>query len=209
MEYSPLKYIYRSAGKAEAFTLLLLHGTGGNEHDLLSLTNYFGDGFNVLSVRGNVEENGMPRFFKRKAMGIFDEQDLGFRTDELKHFLEKVAVSEGFDVTKIVALGYSNGANIAGATLVLHPDFLAGAILFRPMPPFRDNRQKNSLRPTPVFLSNGSQDPTVDKDENRKYTNALSSAGFLVDDHSIATGHSLSEQDLLLASEWFRKHFPS
>lgn len=209
MEYSALKYIYRSSGKENAFTLLLLHGTGGNEHDLLSLTNYFGDGFNVLSVRGNVEENGMPRFFRRKAMGIFDEQDLEFRTSELLDFLTKVAVAEDFDVTKIIALGYSNGANIAGATLVLHPDFLAGAILFRPMPPFRDSRQKTANKSIPVFMSNGLQDPTVDKSDNRKYANALSQAGFLVEDHNIATGHSLSEQDLLLASDWFRNHFQS
>ena len=125
MNYQPLKYIYKASGNPEAYTLLLLHGTGGNEKDLIGLGESFGADLNLLSVRGNVREHGMPRFFKRLGMGIFDEEDLNFRTDELLDFLNNIAKAEGFDVKKVIALGYSNGANIAGAMLVEHHEVLS------------------------------------------------------------------------------------
>jgi len=209
MNYSPLYYIYQPSGNPEAFTLLLLHGTGGTEKDLLPLVDYFGTGFNVLSVRGNVQENGMPRFFKRKGMGIFDEEDLQFRTSELHQFLEQIALSEKFDASKIVALGYSNGANIAGSMLILYPEFLYGAILFRPMPPFRDKQPKQIQKAAPIFIANGSKDPTVDQDKNALYAKALGDAGFSVQEHQIPTGHHLTQQDLALAAEWFQTNIKS
>ncbi len=136
MDFQPMHYIYKPSGKPNARTLLLLHGTGGDERDLLPISESFGENFNVLSLRGNVSENGMPRFFKRLGMGIFDEKDLEFRTNEMIAFIKEISEKEGFDTSKIIALGYSNGANIAGASLFLQPNFLAGAILFRPMQPF-------------------------------------------------------------------------
>jgi len=136
MDFTPLKYIYRPAEHTAHYTLLLLHGTGGNETDLFPLAAQLGSNYNLLGVRGNVSEGGMPRFFRRLGMGVFDEQDLHFRTDELVASIKAIAAKEGFDPAKVIALGYSNGANIAGATLIKYPGFLAGAILYRPMRPF-------------------------------------------------------------------------
>ena len=152
MNFQPLKYIYKSAGNPEASTLLLLHGTGGNENDLVPLAKNFGDNFNILSLRGNVQEQGMPRFFKRLGMGVFDEDDLKFRTDEMVSYIKEIALKEGFDITKLIALGYSNGANIAGATLIIYPDFLWGAILFRPMLPFQQMPKFPTTRKVSVFF---------------------------------------------------------
>lgn len=205
MEFQPLKYIYEPAGNPDAKTLLLLHGTGGDENDLLPLAKSFGTGFNILSLRGNVSENGMPRFFKRLGMGIFDEKDLEFRTDEMVDFIEKLAVEKGFDVKGIIALGYSNGANIAGATLVLHPNFLAGAILFRPMQPFVNLASFKNNSNVPVFFSSGKFDGTVDPEKTMQYLKSLQYGGFAVSYHEINTGHNLVQEDVDLAVKWFQE----
>ncbi|MES2826600.1 MAG: alpha/beta hydrolase [Bacteroidota bacterium] len=207
MDYQPLKYIYKASGNPEAYTLLLLHGTGGNEHDLIPLAEDLGTQYNFLSVRGNVLEHGMPRFFKRLGMGVFDEQDLAFRTEELIAFLKEVAVKESFDPAKIIALGYSNGANIAGSLLVTKPDFLAGAILFRPMQPFKLLGNFVSNRNSPVFLSSGDQDPTVIPAATEGYTSALIDGGFDVSVVTIPAGHNLTRQDVQMAAEWLGKSF--
>lgn len=203
MDFQALEYIYIPSGNPGAATLLLLHGTGGDERDLLPFAEYFG-GLNVLSVRGNVLENGMPRFFKRIGMGIFDEKDLEFRTRELVDFLNKIAGEKHFDVSKIIALGYSNGANIAGAVLNLFPDFLLGAILLRPMLPFQEKTFLENSRKTPVFLSSGKNDPTVPASDTQKYIGLLENAGFATTHHNLPAGHNLTQQDLDLAVQWFQ-----
>lgn len=208
MDFKALKYIYQPAKNAGANTLLLLHGTGGDEQDLLPIAKEFGNDFNILSLRGNVSENGMPRFFKRLGMGIFDEQDLTFRTHEMVDFIKGLAEKENFDSTKIIALGYSNGANIAGSTLVLYPDFLAGAILYRPMQPFKkiDSALQNSTN-TPVFMSNGVMDPTINQADTVSFVSILKTAGFNVANHSLSAGHALTREDLRLSVDWYQKHF--
>lgn len=208
MDFQALKYIYQPVNYAGANTLLLLHGTGGDEHDLLPIAKEFGNDFNILSLRGNVLENGMPRFFKRLSMGVFDEKDLTFRTHEMVSFLKELALKEGFDINKLIALGYSNGANIAGSTLVLYPDFLAGAILYRPMQPFKNIGidVKNSKK-TPVFMSNGMVDPTVNQADTVKYISILKKVGFDVVNYSLSTGHHLTREDLTLSVEWYKQHF--
>lgn len=204
MDFQPMNYVYKSSGNPEAMTLLLLHGTGGNEHDLIPLANYFGSEINILSLRGNTSENGMPRFFKRLSLGVFDEEDLEFRTHEMVTFIKELAEKEKFDATKIIALGYSNGANIAGATLFLHPNFLAGAILFRPMLPFHHQEIQFNFNKTPIFLSSGNEDTMVSAAEIENYVEALNFAGFDVTNFTINTGHNLSQLDLDLAVEWFQ-----
>jgi len=207
MDFQPLEYIYIPAAKSGVPTLLLLHGTGGDERDLLPLAKNFGSGFNVLSVRGNVSENGMPRFFKRIGMGIFDEKDLEFRANELVDFLQKLSVEKGFDVSKIIALGYSNGANIAGAILNLQPDFLAGAILYRPMLPFQSKQFEPVKNNRPVFMSSGKNDPTVNPSATKKYVDLLKNAGFEVSNFDIDTSHNLTQDDLDLSVKWFDQNF--
>src|SRR3979411_1767998 len=116
-------------------TLLLLHGTGGNEHDLLSLGRTLDSTASLLSPRGKVLENGMPRFFRRLAEGVFDVEDLKKRTHELADFITAAARHYKIDIEKVVAVGYSNGANIAASMLLLRPEILRAAILFRAMVP--------------------------------------------------------------------------
>ncbi|HEU4790891.1 MAG TPA: alpha/beta hydrolase [Flavobacterium sp.] len=207
MDFQPLHYIFKGTGNASAKTLLLLHGTGGNEHDLVPLAKNFGNDINILSLRGNINEQGMPRFFKRLGMGIFDEKDLEFRTHEMVHFLKEIAKKEGFDVTKLIALGYSNGANIAGATLLLHSDFLAGAILYRPMQPFKNIQIGKSNNHTPLFLSSGKNDPTVKIENTNEYLKILNENNLDVTFYEMNTGHNLTQEDVDLSVAWFKKNF--
>ena len=208
MNFQPMKYIYEPAHNDAAYTLLLLHGTGGDEHDLLPIAKEFGNSLHVLSLRGNVSEGGMPRFFKRLGMGVFDEEDLRFRTDEMMAFLKTLAAEKGFDANKIIALGYSNGANIIGSTLMMYPDVFAGAMMYRPMQPFKTPDSFQSIERRPVFMTNGNQDPTINSQATMKYVALLKEAGFEVEDHQLQTGHNLTQNDLQLAVAWFRKNFP-
>jgi phospholipase/carboxylesterase len=207
MDYSPLKYRFIASDRSDAYTLLLLHGTGGDENDLIPLSEVFGKGIHILSVRGNVLENGMPRFFRRLAMGVFDEKDVEFRTHELVHFMRDTAVELGLNPQKIIALGFSNGANIAGAILMLYPDLLAGALLLRPMQPLSAVREFTNSKKTPVFISLGATDPTIRASDTKKYEELLSANGFDVTYHTIPAGHHLTQKDVVLAVEWFNKYF--
>ncbi|RZK19273.1 MAG: alpha/beta hydrolase [Hymenobacter sp.] len=208
VDFKPLTYIYQPAASARA-TLLLLHGTGGDERDLLPLATQFGPGFNVLSVRGNVQEGGMPRFFRRLGMGVFDEPDVIFRTHELADFLTRTAEKEGFDPTQLIAVGYSNGANIAGSLLMHYPGLLAGAVLWRPMqavvqavPVFA------APRPVPVYFAPGSHDPTVRPDATDAYAALLTAAGYQLTRRDAPAGHNLTQTDLDGAVVWLYQHFP-
>src|SRR5690349_19321994 len=132
-----MKHIFINGNDASAPTLLLLHGTGGTENDLLPIAAAIDESASVLSVRGNVLENGMPRFFRRLAEGVFDEEELIFRTQELHEFVNQASTEYGFERDNVVAIGYSNGANIAGSLLFHIPQSLRGAILHHPMVPRR------------------------------------------------------------------------
>jgi predicted esterase len=209
MDYQPLHYIYRAAPGPATRTLLLLHGTGGDERDLIPLAQGFGSDFNVLSVRGNVLEGGMPRFFRRLSMGVFDEQDVQFRTHELVYFLTNLASERGFDLNELVALGYSNGANLIGSTLLLYPELLAGAILLRPMQPLSEvPAGLSSQRQTPVFFSNGLHDPTVNPAATDRYAQILTAAGFKLTRFDAPASHNLTQQDVDQAARWYQQHFP-
>lgn len=137
MSTTTMKHIYKAGSRPDAPTLLLLHGTGGNENDLIGLASLIAPGAAVLGVRGNVSENGMPRFFRRLAEGVFDEPDLIARTAELGSFLDAAAEEYGFDRANVYALGYSNGANIAASLMFHQAGVFKGAILHHPMVPLR------------------------------------------------------------------------
>lgn len=207
MDFKPLTYIYRPSGIENAYTLLLLHGTGGNENDLIPLAENFGKHYNLLSVRGNVSENGMPRFFKRLGMGVFDEQDLHFRTDELVDFINQLVKKEGFDPEKIIALGYSNGANIAGATLLKYPGFLVGAILYRPMQPFKAFNTEATAAQIPVLFTSGKDDGMVSPAATESYVKLLATAGYKVQFNELPNGHNLVQQDVALGQQWLEANF--
>src|SRR5262249_7162147 len=159
--------------------LLLLHGTGGDENDLLPLGQVLAPGAALLSPRGKVLENGMPRFFRRLAMGVFDEQDLRFRSRELAEFVQTASDQYGFDSQKVIGVGYSNGANIAASLLLLHPGVLRAAALFSPMVPLEPERLPN-LTGVAVFVAAGRSDPIVPPENTRRLQSLLTEAGAAV-----------------------------
>lgn len=185
-------------------TLLLLHGTGGNEHDLLPLATLIDPDASVLSVRGNVLENGMPRFFRRLAEGVFDEEDLVFRTNELHAFLDEAAEKYGFDRSEVVAVGYSNGANIAGSLLFHYADSLKGAILHHPMVP-RRGIELPDLSKVPVFIAAGKNDPICPAKETLDLLSLLTNAGARTEVHWEMNGHALTQSEVQEAASWYKE----
>jgi phospholipase/carboxylesterase len=200
-----MKHIFKK-GSNPKHTLLLLHGTGGTEQDLLPLGNMIDSTANVLSVRGNVLENGMPRFFRRLAEGVFDEEDLVFRTEELNNFLDEAAVEYGFDRRNIIAIGYSNGANIASSLLFHYENSLKGAILHHPMVPRRGVKLPD-LTNTPVFIAAGKNDPICPPQESNELKDLLSHAGAEVELHWENFGHQLTKSEIIAAKSWYNKNF--
>ena len=187
--------------------LLLLHGTGGNEDDLVPLAPALAPGASVLSPRGRVLERGMPRFFRRLAEGVFDVPDLIARTEELAGFIADAATKYGFDPQRVVALGNSNGANIAGAMLLLHPEVLAGAILLRPMVPLEPEKLPD-LGGRPVQLVAGRFDELVTFEQTEALATLMRRAGADVDLHWTDAGHRFVRDDLEAMQSWLEKHFP-
>lgn len=185
-------------------TLLLLHGTGGNEQDLLPLGQELLPGAALLSPRGRVLENGMPRFFRRIAEGVFDLEDLRFQTDELNVFVKAAAQEHGVEKNQVVAVGYSNGANIAASLLLLHPNALNGAVLFRPMVPFEPDFKAN-LAHAPVLLSGGTRDPIVPREDTEALAALLGSFGAEIEVVWHRGGHELGQDDLIAARQWFAR----
>ncbi|WP_312116293.1 alpha/beta hydrolase [Brevibacillus reuszeri] len=201
-----MKHIFRKGTNPAAPTLLLLHGTGGDENDLLPLADRIYPGASVLSVRGNVLENGMPRFFRRLAEGVFDEEDLVFRTQELHDFLDQASVQYKFERENIIAVGYSNGANIAGSLLFHYPDVLKGAILYHPMVP-RRGIPLPDMSQVPVFIGAGSNDPICSPLETKELQQLLSDAGASVTLHWESYGHQLTVKEVDASAQWFADTF--
>jgi phospholipase/carboxylesterase len=182
-------------------TLLLLHGTGGNEQDLVPLAPDLMPEAGVLSPRGKVLEHGMPRFFRRLAEGVFDLEDLRVRTAELADFVGAAAAHYGFDAARVIAAGFSNGANIAASIVLLRPGVLHRAVLFRAMVPLVPDPLP-SLPGTPVLVSNGRADPIVPLAESERLAGLLRDAGAEVALVWQAAGHHLVPEDLIRAREW-------
>jgi predicted esterase len=184
------------------WTLLLLHGTGGDEHDLVPLGRQLAPGAALLSPRGKVSENGAPRFFRRLAIGQLDIPDLLARTDELAAFLAAAAAAHGLDAQRVVALGFSNGANIAASLLLRRPQVLRGAALLRPMLPYEPQEQPR-LTGTDVLVDAGEHDPYVTPDETRRLAEVLTAAGANVTLHlEPGAGHNLTQSDLAQIARW-------
>jgi phospholipase/carboxylesterase/glyoxalase family protein len=188
-------------------TLLLLHGTGGNEEDLIPLGQELAPGTAILSPRGKVSELGAPRFFRRLAEGVFDHEDLVFRTHELAEFVEGASEEYGFDKRKLVAAGYSNGANIAASVILLHPGLLSAAVLFRAMVPFEPEMMPD-LSGMPVFMASGRRDQMIPPDNSQRLADILSEAGADVDLRWRDTGHGLTYEEVGEAKEWLAGTLP-
>ncbi|WPD19479.1 VOC family protein [Thermaerobacter composti] len=185
--------------------LLLLHGTGGDEHDLLPLGRYLAPRAALLSPRGRVLEDGMPRFFRRWAPGVLDRDDLLARAEQMAGFVAAAARRYGFDPRGLVAVGYSNGANLAAALLMARPGLLQGAVLLRPMDLPLDDPPPGALAGTPVFVAAGRQDPVVPAEQTRSLAQRLEAAGARVTLHWAPTGHELDQGELEAARRWLEE----
>lgn len=192
---------FEPGNRLEAPPLLLLHGTGGDENDLLPLGQAVSPGSALLSPRGKVLEHGMPRFFRRLAEGVFDEDDVRRRANELADFVE--AARARYGIAAPVALGYSNGANIAAAMLLLRPDVLAGAILLRAMVPLSQPPQAD-LKDKPVLIISGKLDPIIPASNSAQLAGLLAKAGANVQHPVLPTGHQLTQTDLTMSREWIK-----
>ena len=186
---------------ASAETLIVLHGTGGDENDLIGIGQAIAPGAAILSPRGNVSENGAPRFFKRLAEGVFDPKEVRQRAEELARFIQGAVSRYGLDGGRMYALGYSNGANIASSVMLIEPGLLQGAILFRPMLVFEPDQQED-LSGASVFISAGRMDPIVPVDSVERLVELLERAHAEVTLKWQLAGHSLAPSEVRQAAEW-------
>jgi predicted esterase len=189
-------------------TLILLHGTGGDENDLLPLGRMLDERAALLSPRGKVLENGMPRFFRRLSMGVFDEEDLVNRTHELASFVEEAASEYGLDPKRLFAVGFSNGANIAASLLLLHPELLAGAVLLRAMTPF-ELETLPDLSGTPVYLAAGRSDQMIPPESTEHLAELLREAGAEVTLDWQPGGHGIGRAEVEAARAWLAGVIPT
>lgn len=188
--------------KISSTTFLLLHGTGGNEEDLISLAYELDQSAAILSPRGKVLENGVaPRFFRRLTEGVFDVEDLKFRTNELANFVKNASNTYGFDMDHLIAVGYSNGPNIASSMLLLRPEVLSAAILFRAMVPLLPQVLPD-LTNKHIFMSSGLHDPIIPKQETERLIGLFKKAGAKVSLHWQNSGHELRMNEINTAREW-------
>ena len=201
MTRASLSFLHRfePASEPERSPILLLHGTGGDESHLLPLGRTVAPGSALLAPRGKVLENGMPRFFRRLAEGVFDEADVRRRAHELADF---IAEARGvYGLAAPIAVGFSNGANIAAGVLLLRPEALAGAALLRAMVPLAEP-PVTGLLGKPVLLLSGAADPIVPAENAAELATMLGFAGAVVQHRTLPVGHGLSQQDLALTRAW-------
>ena len=196
-------FIHEFVSGSSERTLLLLHGTGGNEHDLLSLGRELDQNASLLSPRGQVLENGMPRFFRRLAEGVFDLEDLKRRTHELADFVAAAAEHYQFATNQVIAVGYSNGANIAASLLLLRPQTLHGAILFRVMVPLIPPAQPD-LSSVRVWIGAGDNDPIIPTSESQRLAELLRRAGADVTIRFFNSGHNLTNDEIETGRDWLK-----
>lgn len=201
-----MHHIFIEGKDQNAPVLLLLHGTGGNEKDLLPIAEMIDPNASVLGVKGNVSENGMPRFFRRLSEGVFDEEDLIFRTGELHDFLGEMAEKYQFDRNKVVAIGYSNGANIAASLMYHYENALSGAILLHAMVP-RRGVDVPDLSHTPVFIGAGVNDPLIPQAETKELAEVLKNANAKVTEHWGQAGHQLTREEIIEAKLWYEQNY--
>src|SRR5216117_2559709 len=185
-------------------TLLLLHGTGGNERDLIPLGHELDPNAALLSPRGKILENGMLRFFRRLAEGVFDLEDLKKRTNELADFVAAAVRQYRLAADHVVAVGYSNGANIAASMLLLRPEILRAAILFRAMVPLVPEKLPD-LSSVRVWISAGNQDPIIPTSETQRLVELLRKAGADVTIRFASASHALTEADVKTARHWLEE----
>ena len=202
MELLGFNYEYVApASDGSGFTLLLLHGTGGDEHDLVPLGRALSSRDALLSPRGKVLERGMPRYFRRLAEGVFDVEDLHRRTAELGEFVRAAAATHGLDADRVIAVGLSNGANIAASLLLSDASVLRGAVLFRAMVPF-EPEERTELTGRGVLVAAGTADPLIPRAGTERLVQLLEERGASVEAVWQRAGHGLVQEDVTAAQRW-------
>jgi phospholipase/carboxylesterase len=196
-----MKYIYLKKNKTRL--IVLLHGTGGNENSLLNLGEYIDENASLLGVRGNIDENGLNRFFKRLRPGIFDEENLYDETENLANFIEKFADDEGFNLDEVVMLGYSNGANILGSLLFRKNLNIKSAILMHPMVPTREVII-DEMKTTKILVTAGVNDSMVPVTETNDLFSLISKKYQNIKLEWLNQGHGISKQEIDLIKEWYQ-----
>lgn len=203
MTTNDLGHVHRfvPASGDDDVVLLMLHGTGGDENDLLPLANMLRPGAAVLSPRGNVLEHGMPRFFRRLAEGVFDLDDLARRTDDLRAFIDGAVERYGIERAKLIAVGFSNGANVAASLMLRHPGSLTRAALLSPMVPFEPDGTID-LTGTHVFIGGGRNDPIASPQQAERLAKLLRDGGADVATYFHNGGHTLTHDELAAVQKW-------
>ena len=201
-------FIHKFVPGVSERTLILLHGTGGTESDLLELGKALDPEAASLSPRGKVLEHGMPRFFRRLAEGVFDEEDLVFRTHELADFIQFAAKQYGFDQSKSIAVGFSNGANIAASILLLRPGTFKAAVLLRAMVPLIPAKLPQ-LNGTSVLVASGNRDPIIPVQNSRELIALLQRSGAQVAAFFEDANHGLTQTTVATARQWLKDLDPS
>ncbi|HEX6564569.1 MAG TPA: alpha/beta hydrolase [Chthoniobacterales bacterium] len=201
MSVRSFQHLYRAPTAAAPYTLLLLHGTGGDEHDLVPLAEAMLPGAGIISPRGQVIENGAPRFFRRFAEGVPDVEDWRERSQALADFVVSICAEHGIPPKAVRAVGYSNGANIAQGLLLLRPEVLGGAVLLRPMF-ITDDIPAKDLGGRPVLLLGGSHDPIIPAADLPLVAQQLEKRGAQVTVKTVQASHGLVQHDIVLARHW-------
>jgi phospholipase/carboxylesterase len=202
------RHFYQPATGATSYSLLMLHGTGGDEHDMVPLAEAILPGAGIISPRGQVIENGAPRFFRRFAEGVLDVEDWRERSEALADFLASICAEHEISATTLVAVGYSNGANIAQGLLLLRPEVLAGAILLRPMF-VTDDVPVKDLGGRPILLLGGTHDPITPAEDLPQIAQQLQKRGAHVTIKRVQAFHGLVQDDLVLARRWLGDNAPN
>lgn len=203
------RYLWKPASIADAPVLLLLHGTGGDEESLLPLVPMVAPGSAILSPRGNVLEQGMPRFFRRLAEGVFDLDDLKQRARELGQFVDAAAAKHSFDRSRVYAVGYSNGANVAAGLMLLQPAAFRGAVLYRAMLPFEPDGATPLLQGVGALLLSGRTDVIVPPAQVERLATLLRDAGADVELDWLPGGHQLGQADVSRTRQWLAERVPA
>jgi phospholipase/carboxylesterase len=198
-------HYYKKAEEGKK-TFLLLHGTGGDEMNLVPLANMIDDGNGILSIRGAVTENGMNRFFKRFSEGVFDEDDIRQRANEISVFIDEASTKYSFQTEDLIALGYSNGANMIAAMLLLKAGVFSQAILYHPMVPLSQVEEIH-LEGTSVFIGAGTNDPIVTGENSKRLYEVLKENGADVSIRWFQRGHSLTTEEVIASKEWLLSQY--
>lgn len=196
-----MEFIHRWIKGTSERVILALHGTGADENDLIPLVQALDPAASILSPRGRVSEGGANRFFRRFAEGVFDQENMRSETEALASFLVTAASEHGFTADRVIALGFSNGANMAASLLLRRPELLGGAILLRAMVPFEPDASVD-LSGKRVFMANGTHDPLMSLENSKKLVEIFRTAGAEVEHLIVDAGHNLIQQDFVAAKAW-------